>query len=229
MGEINLSPGERQALESIDDDALRARVDQAFRDGNAYALRTLRLDACGPYVAQQLRYFESALAEHEKANAPRKRAETESRLRRARDDLVFAVDQMQARAKKEAEEGKLFFVEEHVPTPFSWSEHLSVQVSYRWRSTEAEPWVHGSVTFTHEVTARPDYSAPAPKRKPSQASQHRARQDALFEEWDHLRRLALHAVQDHFRNGGTGSTIPATFKAKADPRTGELNNFSADF
>lgn len=42
-------------------------------------------------------------------------------------------------------------------------------------------------------------------------------------------RDALYSVRDFFREGGDGSKIPETFKAVADPHTGELNNYSLRF
>jgi len=55
------------------------------------------------------------------------------------------------------------------------------------------------------------------------------RQDQLFSEWEHLKRLALQSVQQYLKDGGDGAAIPETFQVVTDQHNGVLNNFSARF
>lgn len=229
MGEINISRGEQDALRAIDTDVLDRLIEQCLSEERPYALRVLRLEGCGLYVASRLREYEKALEEHCKAKSPKKRAETEYRVRRSGSDLVHAVQQMKHRVETEEKEGQLFYVEDQIMQPYRLSERITVRVSYRWRRAIEEEWVYGSITFSHDVDSRPDYTMPPPKRKPSAVKQEQDRQDRLYREWEHLTRLGLHSVREYFRGGGNGAAIPQTFQAKIDPYSRGLNNFSAQF
>ena len=229
MGEINIPREERDALKAIDVDILDKRIEQCLDEKRFSALRGLGLESCGPYVASNLRKYETALAEYSTAKAAKKLGETKSRARRAGDDLARAVQQMKYRVGTEETEDQLFHVEDRIIPPYQFSEHLTVCVSYRWRPTTANEWVFGSITFTHDVDTQPDHTVPPSKRKPSAAQQARNRQDVLYREWEHLMRLALHSVKEYFRDGGNAAAIPKTFKAKADAYSRGLNNFSTRF
>lgn len=229
MSELNVPSAERDALRAIDTDVLGRLIEQSMYDGQSDALRRLRLDSCGPYVASRLQEYGKALTEHGAAKAAKKRAETEYRARRAGSDLTHAVRQMKDRARQEEEESQFFYVEDQIAPPYSFSERISVRVCYRWRGAAAEEWVYGSTTFTHEVRSRPDYTKPLPKQKPSAAKQERDRQETLYRDWEYLKMLGLNSVREHFRRGGGGATVPQTLHAKTDSYTGGLNNFSADF
>lgn len=129
----------------------------------------------------------------------------------------------------EEKEGQLFYVDDQLVHPYSFSERLSVRVGYRWRRIIEDDWLEGSITFFHEVDSRPDYTIPATKRKPSAAKLQRDRQDKLSRTWVHLMELALHSVKEYFRLGGDGNTIPLTFQATTDPYSRGLNNYSVQF
>lgn len=229
MGEINISRGEQDALRAVDTDVLDRLIEQCLSEERPYALRILRLEGCGLYVASRLREYEKALEEHCKAKAAKKRAETEYRVRRSGSDLAHAVQQMKHRVETEEKEGQLFYVEDQIMQPYRLSERITVRVSYRWRRAIEEEWVNGSITFSHDVDSRPDYTMPLPKRKPSAVKQEQDRQDRLYREWEHLTRLGLHSVREYFRAGGNGAAIPQTFQAKVDPYSRRLDNFSAQF
>jgi len=227
MGELNLTREEREALNAIDTDVLRERIEQALHDKCTNSLLDLRIDRCGQYPCTELRAFERALRDFGAAKAAKKYAETEYRARRAGSDLEFAIERMKERAKTEEKESQLFIVDDHFFQPIRLREHLTVSVSYRWRSTIDDEWKFGNITFTHDVEFRPDYTTP-PRRKPSVRKQEQDRQDRLLREWEHLMRLALHSVRDFFRKGGKAEDIPKTFRAKVDWSHG-LNNLSANF
>lgn len=228
MGELNLTREEREALNAIDTAVLSERIEQALRDKCASSLLDLRLDQCGQYPSTELRAFERALRDFGAAKAAKKYAETEYRARRAGGDLEFAIERMKERVKTEEKESQLFVVDEHFFQPFHLREHMTVSVSYRWRSTIDDEWKFGNITFTHDVEFRPDYTTPPPRRKPSARKQEQDRQDKLLREWEHLKKLALHSVRDFFRKGGNAEDIPKTFRAKVD-WSRSLNNFSANF
>lgn len=227
VGEINIPREERDALRSIDADVLGKRIRQCLDEKRLSSLRGLGLESCGLYVASSLREYEGALAKY--GAAAKKLAEMETWARRAGDDLARAVQKMKCRAEKEEAEDQLFHVEDCITPPYRSSEHLTVCVSYRWRPTVEDEWILGSITFTHDVDLRPDYTVPAPKRKPSVAQQAQDRRDAQYREWEHLMRLALYSVKEYFQEGGNAAAIPTTFQAKADAYSRRLNNFSARF
>lgn len=229
MGEINIPRDQQDALQAIDTNELDRLVDLAIREERSGDLRSLRLTSCGPYISTKLHAFEQALAKHNLAKAPRKRAETESALRRAGSDLSFAVGAMKRRMETEQKEAQFFIVEGQIMPPHRISKHLSVRVSYRWRRTVGDEWTFGSITFVHDVDLRADYTTPAPKRKPSAAKQEQDRQSKLYQTWEHLMLGALSSVRDYFKEGGDGDKIPDTFQAIIDSHTRRLNNYSTQF
>jgi len=229
MGEINIPRDQLNALQAIDTNELDRLVDLAIREERSDDLHRLPLTSCGPFISTKLHYFEQALANHRLAKAPRKRAETESTLRRAGSDLSFAVGAMKRRMDTEQKEAQLFIVDDQIMPPHHFSKHLSVRVSYRWRRTVDDEWTFSSVTFVHDVDLRPDYLTPAPKRKPSAAKQEEDLQNRLYQTWEHLMRGALYSVRDYFREGGDGDKIPDTFQATVDSHSRGLNNYSTQF
>jgi hypothetical protein len=228
MGEINTSRAEQEALDAIDIEAFGNIVDKAVREGRSTEVRQA-LYRCGPYVSSHLYQFEQAIDAHSKAKAAWKREQTASDLYRAGSDLRYAVEGMKRRVETERRQGELFFVEDAILTPRFFSKDLSVNVRYRWRQAVDEDWEYGAITFSHEVDLSPDYTLPAPKRKPSAAQRQREVQERLFRTWDHLKLLALMSVRDFFEAGRDGADIPEAFRAKADRHGHGLNNFSADF
>lgn len=229
MGEINISRGEQYALRAVDTHMLGKLIEQCLQDEHSHALRTLRLESCGPYVASRLQHYEKALAEYGKAKAAKKRDEAKHDVRRAGSDLAYAVQQMKNRVEAEEKEGLLLYIDDLIVPPSYFSERVTVLVSYRWRRAIEDEWVYGSITFSHDVDVRTDYTMPMAKRRPSAAKQEQERQEKLYREWEHLMRLGLYSIRDYFREGGNGAAIPQTFHAKADPYTRGLNNFSTKF
>jgi hypothetical protein len=112
--------------------------------------------------------------------------------------------------------------------PHHFGESMNVRVSYRWRRTVDDEWTFGSITFVHKVDLRPDYTMPAPKRKPSAVKQEQDLQNRLYQAWEHLMRGALHSVRDYFKEGD-GGKILETFQATVDSHTRGLNNYSTQF
>lgn len=229
MSEINLPPEQQECIKAVDIDRLYKLVDQSLYNEEPSALRELCLEACGEYIAAQLRAFERALSVHAKAKSAKKRAGTETDVRRAGGALISSVQQMRERVETEEKEGHLFFVDDHVMQPFCSSNNLSVSISFRWRVKTSDPWVYGNAKFTHQYSPTPPYHSYPPKRKQSTADEVRKRETEVYREWDHLRRLALHSVKDFFKQGGSGDDIPAQFNAKPGSCGGGLNNHSLRF
>lgn len=229
MGALNVPRAEIDALKAVDTGLLHKLIEQCLYEERLSPVQGLRLERCGLYVATRLQEFERALANHGKAKAAKKRAETESRVRRAGGDLEHAVQQMKERVAREEQESQLFYIDDQISPPYGFSERLTVRVDYRWREALEGEWKHGSITFSHDAEPRSHYRAPTPARKPSAAQQERERQDELYRRWEHLMSLALHSVREHFRRVGSGTAIPQNFQAKTDAFTGDLNNFSAQF
>jgi len=228
MGEINIPRDQQQAIAAIDTNELDRLIEQAIRMERISDLHRPLVN-CGFHIANKLHYFEQALMRHSKAKAPRKRAETANGLRRAAFDLSYAVAAMKKRMETEKKDGELFFVDDRIVPPHHFNKHLSVCVSYRWRRTVDDQWMFGSITFTHDVDLRPDYTIPTPKRKPSAAKQERDLQNRLLQTWEHLMRGALYSVRDYFRDGGDGGNVPDTFQATIDSHSRGLNNYSTQF
>lgn len=229
VGEINIPREERDALKAVGADLLDKLIERSLDEKRPSSLRVLQIERCGQYVASKLRAFEKSLAEYGAAKAAKKLVETESRARRAGSDLAHAVQQMKRRVETEEKEDQLFYVDDRIMPPHRFSEDMTVRVNYRWRPTTEGEWEYGSVTFTHEVDLRPDYTMPLPKRKLSASKQERDRQEKLYAEWEQLMRSGLHSVKEFFREGGNASAIPETFQAKTDSYPRRLNNFSTRF
>jgi hypothetical protein len=229
MGEIYLPQHVKTAVKAIDVRELERRVEQALWEQRATALYDLGLSSCGPYVAERLRRFERELADSAKAKAAKKRAETKSRARSAGSDLRWAVRDLLQRIEEEEKETQLCRIDDLISPPYRLRERMDVRVGYQWRRTVDDEWTHDSITFVHDVDMRPDYTVPAPKKKPSAAKQEQDRQDTLHKHWEQLVRLGLDAVREYLKSGGDGNAIPETFHAKPDPHSRWLNNFSCDF
>jgi hypothetical protein len=229
MSVINIPRREADALKAVDVKALSGLIDQCLRDEQVNALRTLRLGDCGPYIANKLHEFGCALNEYRNAKSASKRTRTGDGAQRAGDALKCAVEQMINRLQVEEAEGQLFRVDDVIPVPYALDEDITVRVGFQWRASVDDAWQYGCIVFSHRVHSRPYYARSEPKRKKSAAQQSRERQDELLDTWDRLKEHALFSVRDFFRAGGDGADIPKTFQVKADPYSGGLNNFSADF
>lgn len=229
MGEINIPPAEANALKAVDMKVLSGLIDQCLGSERHDALRSLRLDSCGLYVANKFREFSCSLDEYRNSKAPSKRDRTGESARRAGDNLKFAVQQMKDRLQVEEAEGQIFRVDDVIAAPYALDENITVRVGFQWRASVDDAWQYGSIVFSHRVHSRPDYARLEPKRKKSAGQQSRERQNELFDTWERLKGHAIFSVRDFFRGGGNGADIPKTFQVKADSYSGGLNNFSADF
>lgn len=228
MSTINLPPEQRESIKAVDIDLLDELVDRCLHDERLAPLTGLRLGGCGGYVSGKLRIFEQALLAYAKAKSFKKREETEQDARRAGSAFIAAVQQMQGQVETAELDDQLFFVEDTVGRPLIYSSQLSVCVSFRWREASAQSWDYGHITFLYNYEPAPSYLSPPPRRKPSAAERARTRETELYREWEQLRRDALHAVKEFFRQGGQGGAIPETFRVKL-AFGGGLDNFSTRF
>ncbi len=229
MGTLNVPQAEAAVIKSIATQHLSSLVAQCIRDEHGSGMRGLRLHECGPYVSARLYAFERALADYAAAKSAKKRDSTGHDAYKTGSDLENAVEQMKHRVATEEQERDLFFVDDHVTTPFAFNDHLRVHISFRWRDGADAGWQHGSTTFCHTYVGPPSYLQPTRARKPSANRQTRDRQDELYRQWEYLKDLGLQAIRDHFRQGASGATIPQVVRATADPNTSGLNNFSVRF
>lgn len=229
MSEINIPRAEQEAIKAIDCDALSSLIDQCLNDGDLSALQPCRLDCCGLFVAVKLRAFERTLSEYRKAKAPKKLAYTQTDAHRAGSDLLDAVHQMKSRVKTEEKQAEFFYVDDLIPPPSGFTEHLTVRVYYRWRPSTDSEWMRESIEFTYTADLQPDYLCPLPARRKSARQQAMDRQNKLYAKWEFLKFQALCSVRDYFQDGGDGAAIPRAFRVEADAYTGEMSNFSARF
>ena len=204
-------------------------TEQCLSDERPDALRSLRLECCGPYITSRFREFKEALADYKNAKAARKREDTERDASRSARNLIDAVRQMKRRVETEEIEEQRFYVEDQIPWPLRFSERMSAHVHFRWRKGTTGEWTQGSITFTHKADSQPEYRMPLPSRKLSPAKLERDSQHRLGLEWERLMSLGLESVKEYFKKGGDGAAIPQTYQAKVDPHNRGLNNFSADF
>lgn len=228
MGEINLPSEERESIQAIDSNVLDRLIEQCLSDGRLDAIRTIRFDGCGPYISSRALEFKTAIAAFAKAKTARKRDETEARARRAGRDLSHAVCQMKERVQAEEKDGLVFQIDDQIIPPSRLGNELSVRVGFRWRDSIEAEWEYGSITFTHNVEIRDEYTR-LQKRRPTAAKLEQDRQDTLYREWDQLMKQGLWSVRDFFRDGGCGTSIPKAFQVRTDTRTNSMNNSSAKF
>jgi hypothetical protein len=233
MGELNLDAREKQAIRAIDDEELAKLVAKAIEQQQMGDLHRLPLSSCGPYVSNELRYFQKYLAAYSAAKSPAKRASTHRDVQKAGDDLVYAFRGMQHRLEEEERDALLFSVDDHIWEPRHFTRDLDVTIHYQWRPAINADWVRGSITFTHHHDPKPVYMAPylqhTPKRKPSKAKQEWALQEELFRAWEHFRNIALYTMRDYLRDNRETINVPETFKAKPDTHSGRINNHSCNF
>ena len=229
MGELYIPRDQQNALAAIDTRELEGLLDQAIQEERSNGLHRLALANCGPYIAAQYQSFYEALAKYRDAKSFRKREQTEDTLRRAAHDVSIAVRGMKQRMETEQKESELFIIDDQIIQPFHFSKHMTVRVSYRWRQTLDDGWSHGTITFIHDVDPWPNYTTPAPKRKPSAAKREEELQYRLCQTWENLMRGALYSVRDYFRDGGDGDKIPEAFKVTVDSYSRNLNNHSTQF
>lgn len=230
MSLINLTAEEKSALDGVDEAALDRLIDDAIEGARPDGMRKLPLGRCGPYVAKTLRNFEQALSRFDAAKSAAKRASTEEDARRAGKKLSYAVSEMKHRREQEEREGKLFHVDDAmIFHPIRPGRTMNVTVHYRWRTSEAESWTHGDITFAHVHDPRPDYARDASRPKLSAARKHQEEEEELLQTWERLRDSALHSVQRYLREGGDGGKIPSAYTATVDAYYGRLNNYSTDF
>lgn len=228
MGEINLSREVQDALAALDLTQIDRLIDKAVQYETATELYGA-LSRCGQFIGQKLHYFEKSLEAHRRAKAARKQEQTAYEVRKDASDLKWAVHAMRDRMETERTNGELFYVDDGIFRPWTFTSNLSVRVGYRWRNSVEDDWKHGAITFTHEVDTRPNLLLPQPRRKPSPAQQREALQETLAMHWEHLMRLSLWSVRDYFEARRDGAQIPATFTAVPDSYSRGLNNFSCDF
>jgi len=226
---INIPRSEQEALKAVDLEALRQRIRQCIDEEIVCGLRDLHLDACGMPVSTQLGIFERALTNYCQAKMAKKREDTLYSAERAGRSLFDVIGNLKEQAETQQQERELFYVEDRIMPPVRLTSKLSVRISYRWRKTPDDNWTYGSITFIHDVKPRHDFLTPRPARKPSAAREEQDHQDDLYREWEYLASLALNSVSEYFRNGRNGASLPTEVKAKADPYTQQLNNFSTNF
>jgi hypothetical protein len=229
MGRLYLSDDEMAAIKAVDAAGVREGVRQALDDGRATGLRNLHLSVTCEHIAHHLRRFEDDLAAHAKAKAAAKRKETWSRAWDSGQDLIYAVHAMKERADRQEAETQLLHIDDQIRPPYQFTDRVEVAIHYRWRSTPEAAWTARTITFFHDVDMSRDYSVPQPARKPSRSKLQAQREATLFDRWNHLRMLALDAVQEYLTTGGNGSLIPERYEAKPDRGSRHLNNFSCDF
>lgn len=228
MGEINLPREEQEALAALDLAEIDRLIDRAVQYESSAGLDQA-LWRCGPFVAQKLRYFDKALDAHRKAKAAKKREQTAYDLRKEVSELKWAIGAMRDRMEIERRNGEIFYIDDQIFRPQTFTPAMRIRVAYRWRRSIEDNWSHGAITFRHQVDTRPNYLLPQPPRKLSPAKQREALQESLAIDWQHLMRLSLWSVRDYFLAGHDGSEIPETFDVIPDSYSRGLNNHSCDF
>lgn len=229
MASLYLSDEEVSAINAIDHHEVDRCIKQELDERRAGALSDLHLSAAHPSIAHHLHRFRRDLQHYALAKAAAKRDRTWSHAWRSGDDLKHTIIMLKQRLEEQEAERQLVVIDDHIYQPYRFSDRLEVQIHYRWRATPETSWDSGAVTFFHDVDMRPDYADPQPARKLSSAKLDAKRQDDLFDRWEQLRILALHAVREYLTTGGDGSAIPKRVEAKPSGHGRFLDNFSCNF
>ncbi|WP_406639171.1 hypothetical protein [Pectobacterium brasiliense] len=227
MININISRAELEAIQMIDIESLRDCINRCKVSEFTHPLREFRLYHSGPYISECEHRFNLAIASHHTAKSSKKRSETQYSVDKAANDLISAVEIMKSQADKQLSEQCLYVVDDEIfPTLGRLTRNLRVRVTFRWREAESDHWKIGSIIVTHTTRPDPRYDQPV---KQSRIKNEQGNQDDLYRTWEFLAGLTKCAVRDHFRDGKSGSLIPAEFEAVPDSYSGGLNNHSVKF
>lgn len=224
---INMLDSEKRAIASVDEKQLRDRINTAVDNRDPGGLYGLPLEECGAYVSSKFRELRRAIETYRDAKSAHKLECTAQDVHIAAGKLQAAVSEMKELMAEEERNSQFFRIEDRFPHPHSFTNSLSVRISFRWRKAVDADWNFGSIEYRYDYVERVDYSAPQPARKPSAHQVEEKRQAKLREVWENMRERGLLSVRDYFKAGGDGSKIPESFTVK--PGDGYLNNFSADF
>lgn len=223
MSYFDISPSERKALKAIDESELEKCIDKCQYEEQTYYLQDFRLYDCGPYVTQQLLCFENAVTALRASKSAKKREAARYTVQKAARDLTAAFLQMRAGVSEVEAEEITFSVDEQNFPPTTFSERLSVRISYSWRIDQNADWQFGNITFSYLAKDKPDYFSFVPALKVRAARQKQEKQENLYRDWQYLKAICKESVHNFLKEGRDGSLIPKNFTVK------NLNNFGANF
>ncbi|MGN7973352.1 hypothetical protein [Serratia sp. 22264] len=223
MSYSDISHAARKALKAIDESELEKCIDKCLCEEQSYYLQDFRLYDCGPYVTQQLFYFEKAVTALRVSKSSKKHEEARYTALKAGRDLTAVFSQMRAGVSEVEAEEITFRVDEQSFPPTTFSERLSVRISYSWRIDQNADWQFGNITFSYLAEERPSYFSVEPARKVSAARQQQEKQENLYQTWEYLKATCKESVHKYLKGGRDGSLIPKSFTVK------NLNNFGANF
>ncbi|HCJ8955395.1 hypothetical protein RQL50_19300 [Citrobacter freundii] len=223
MSYFDISPAARKALKAIDESELEKCIAKCQYEEQTYYLQDFRLYDCGPYVSQRLLCFENAVTALRASKSAKKREAEGFKVQKAGRDLTAAFLQMRAGISEVEAEEVTFCVDEQNFPPTTFSEHLSVRISYSWRIDQNAEWQFGNIIFSYLAKELPSYFSVVPARKVSAARQKQEKQENLYRTWEHLKAMCKESVHNYLKEGRDGSLIPKTFTVK------NLNNFGANF
>ncbi|WP_313064218.1 hypothetical protein [Atlantibacter hermannii] len=223
MSYLDISHAARKALKAINESELEKCIDKCLYEEQSYYLQDFRLYDCGPYVMQQLFCFEKAVTALRISKSSKKREAARYTALKAGRDLAAAILQMRAGVSEVEAEEVTFSVDEQNFPPTTFSERLSVRISYSWRTERSADWQFGSIIFSYLSKEQPSYFSAVPARKISSAKQKQTKQENLYREWEHLKAICKESVQRYLKEGRDGSLIPKNFTVKS------LHNFGANF
>ncbi|WP_431223357.1 hypothetical protein ACQ86O_25340 [Serratia sp. L9] len=223
MSYFDISHAARKALKAIDESELEKCIDKCLYEEQSYYLQDFRLYDCGPYVMQQFFCFEKAVTTLRISKSSKKREAARYTALKAGRDLAAAISHMRAGVSEVEAEEVAFSVDEQNFPPTTFSERLSVRISYHWRTEKSADWQFGSITFSYLAKEQPSYFSAVPARKISSARQKQTKQENLYRDWEHLKAICKESVHRYLKEGRDGSLIPKTFTVKS------LHNFGANF
>ncbi|WP_227502266.1 hypothetical protein [Raoultella planticola] len=195
----------------------------AYMKNNLIICRTsdsmiVGLMSCSNYIALKKLLLLFGYLSH-----PKKREAARYTALKAGRDLAAAFLQMRAGVSEVEAEEVTFSVDEQNVPPTTFSEALSVRISYSWRTEQGANWQFGSIIFSYLAKEQPSYFSAAPARKISSARQKQTKQENLYRDWEHLKAICKESVHRYLKEGRDGSLIPKTFTVK------NLHNFGANF
>lgn len=225
MGDLNTSDHVMKTIRNVDPHALDTALEDCLAHRRCSGLTGFGLANCGEHVASELRSFESAVNALSLAKSARKIDQTGQLARRAASSLSSALRNAQTAIAGEELQRELFYIDDEIRPPFRLDEEMSVFLTFQCRASATDPWDHGHIEFTHQRRAL-KVNAPSARRG---AAQRRLRDDALFREWDHLRKLSLWSLREFFRKGGAARDVPKRFAVRVQGYERSLYNGSEKF
>ena len=120
-----------------------------------------------------------------------------------------------------------FRINDRIRHPATYTEKMSVRISFSWRRKATDEWNLGRIEFLHDYDSR--FRSEFSSNKTNTRNSIKQKDASLYDEWVYLRDLGLFAVSEYFKSGKDGAKIPNSFIALTEGEPRRLNNKSLKF